>query len=138
VWVYGLAKAVLTLILAFVLTGCAYSCTAVGCISGVTIDLLDSRPLPKTATAKVCVDATCQTTALKRSHASLTNDLATLEAGQSATITLTITGPRGTTLVGSVITVDPQVIAPNGSRCGPVCTVANLRLVDKELISTAD
>lgn len=122
------------LALAAILTGCAYSCTSIGCTSGVTVYLPHARTMPRPATVRLCVDTECQTTTLKREQVAVTNETASLDPGQPVRVTFTTTS-KGQTLIDATTMVEPQKTAPNGERCGPICTVASLRLEGTTLVS---
>ncbi|MFN8124963.1 MAG: hypothetical protein U0R64_00405 [Candidatus Nanopelagicales bacterium] len=120
-------------VLAVLLTGCGYSCTSAGCMSGVTVHLPGPRTIPRPATVRLCVDAECRTATVTRGQVAMTNEIASLEPGQSVRVTLTTT--RGDkTLVEASTMVELQQVAPNGERCGPICAAAGLRLEGTTLV----
>lgn len=119
---------------ALVACGASTSCTAVGCVSVVSVDIasLAPRARPLGATATLCAEGACTTqkvTFIADAHdtilvQTLPTDLA-LAAGTSVPVTLRVV--QGTTVLADISTTTTLVpFAPNGTTCGPICYDAHL------------
>jgi hypothetical protein len=135
--------AVIALGLGPALTACGASvnCTAVGCVSVVSVDIasLATRARPLGATATLCAARACQTQ--KVTFIADANDTMLVQtlpadpvptAGTSVPVTLRVT--QGTNvLLDTSTTATLTQYAPNGTTCGPICYNAHLVLTGDTL-----
>lgn len=119
--------------------GASLNCTAVGCVSLVSVDIASLAPKarPLSATATLCAGGACQTqkvTFIADAHdttlvQTLPTDVAPT-AGMNMPVTLRVT--QGTTvLLDTSTTATLAQFAPNGTACGPIC-------YDAHLVATGD
>jgi hypothetical protein len=126
-----------------VLAACvsSYGCNAVGCTSHVSVDLTrvgtEFGRLPASAT--LCVNGDCSTTAVQFTGTSATGLVAHNLTQESLTsdgqrITVTVLLERdGTALVDTAAETELTRLAPNGEKCDPICHVASFVLTGTQL-----
>ena len=121
------------------------ACTAIGCVSQVSVDVSSAAalaaPLPLSAT--LCVDGRCQTSSLTLGESGVpavaTAELPTMTASPTdpnVHVTLTLTS-AGSTLVRARTTTALGKVAPNGEQCGPICWQSSLVLVGDQMVPAA-
>jgi hypothetical protein len=123
--------------------GASLSCTAMGCVSSVSVDIasLAAKARPLSATATLCAGGACQTQKVTfiadAGDTTLVQTLPTdpsLTAGTSVPVTLRVT--QGTkVLLDTSTTATLARYAPNGTACGPICYDAHLVLTGDALVS---
>jgi hypothetical protein len=125
------------------LVACApLSCTAVGCVSAVTVDVasLSAKARPFSVQATLCVEGACQTQKVTfltdANDTVLSQELPTDPKpanGMEVPVTLKVT--QGTTvLLDTKGTATLTQVAPNGTRCGPICYSADLTLDGQDFL----
>jgi hypothetical protein len=113
------------------------NCTVVGCASGVQIDLLSLPLLPGDASViTVCVEKECQETRPESSPLQFVQASSRIKKETAVVVTVTMTGPDGTTLVADSITTDLVKNEPNGPKCGPTCYSGRLRVTSAGKLAT--
>lgn len=141
----GRTRAFLLAGVALALAGCApsLSCTAMGCYSGVMVDLsrAGTSLAPGPATATLCVGGDCRTSDIRHgdpAYSDQVQNFATDNASASGPVTavpVTLTIKQaGRPDVTASTTTDLTRTAPNGDQCGPVCWYAALSLIDGRLV----
>lgn len=121
--------------------GASVSCTAVGCVSVVSVDIasLATKARPSSATVTFCAAAACETqrvTFIADAHdTTLVQTMPTdpvPTAGTNVPVTLRVT--QGTSvLLDTSTTATLTQYAPNGTTCGPICYNAHLVLTGQTL-----
>ena len=135
--------AVIALGLGPALTACGASlnCTAVGCVSVVSVDIasLAAKARPLSATATFCAAGACQTQKVTfiadANDTTLVQTLPTDPAPAAETnVPVTLRVTQGTSLLLDTSTTATLVqYAPNGTTCGPICYDAHLVLTGDTL-----
>jgi len=123
-------RIVLSAIGLMLVVGCSavVNCTAVGCQSGVTIDV-SALALPAGATATVCISRVC-TTAAAPSDGKVTgvqpSNYAT--SGHPVEVSVLVTARDHRVLAKAARKLPLPRIFPNGVKCQPACYDATLVL----------
>jgi hypothetical protein len=116
-----------------VLTACSVSCTAVGCISAVFVDLtVFPRPADGRVRVTTCLDTTCTTSDVDlatnpAAEATVSDAVGRRATTQPLAVRVTVTAADGATLADLTTSTKLTRQAPNGDRCGPVCYSGGLR-----------
>jgi hypothetical protein len=116
-------------------------CTAVGCRSGVGIEIKQlPKELPRARKIDVCVAAECTHDAVyeggkpegkyvPQAYPSVSGVFSGLHHGLGPyPVSVTVYDPQGAVLLRATGSVVMEKFSPNGVVCGPTCFVAGLRL----------
>jgi hypothetical protein len=121
------------------LAGCSQACTAVGCGSGVAVDLskVGAQFGSQAADATLCVNGDCHTDKVRLTDTTTNRVLGhpmSEEPPVDPRVTVTLKLARnGKVLLDTHADITLAKFAPNGERCGPVCYTSQLVLIGTTL-----
>jgi hypothetical protein len=114
---------------ALIVSGCGQSCTAVGCVSGLTVRvprMIDGTPI---ASVRLCADGRCATqqlTAQQQGQAPSASIVTPHAVSVNASVT--VYGANRKFLLMASDRLKLHKNAPNGVSCGPICYYAAVTL----------